>query len=93
MPGPGSGSEWGEEQGGRMVQGTFWIASEMYMKKMSNKKQRVQIGTNTLVQYGDFTENGESFSIKTHLQWAWPNVTCILSLLFVPRTAIMSVYI
>jgi hypothetical protein len=38
-PGPGSRSGWVGEQGeGGRVQGTFWIAFEMKMKKISNKK-------------------------------------------------------
>jgi hypothetical protein len=37
MPGPGSGSEWFGEQGGGRVKGTFGIAFEMQMKKLSNK--------------------------------------------------------
>jgi hypothetical protein len=38
MPGPRSGSEWVGEQGAGRVQGTFGIALEMEMKKISNKK-------------------------------------------------------
>jgi hypothetical protein len=37
-PGPRSGSEWVGEQGGGRVYGTFRIAFEMYIKKISNKK-------------------------------------------------------
>jgi hypothetical protein len=35
-PGPKSGSGWVGEWGG--VFGTFWIALEMYMRKIHNKK-------------------------------------------------------
>jgi hypothetical protein len=38
MPGPRSRSGWVGEQGGRRVQGTFGIAFEMYIKKISNNK-------------------------------------------------------
>jgi hypothetical protein len=38
MPGPRSGSGWVGEQGGERVEGTFRIAFEMYIKKISNKK-------------------------------------------------------
>jgi hypothetical protein len=38
-PGPKSGSEWVGEQGGGRVLGTFGIAFEMKMKKISNKKR------------------------------------------------------
>jgi hypothetical protein len=38
MPGPRSGSGWVGEQGGGRVQGTFGVAFEMQMKKISNKK-------------------------------------------------------
>jgi hypothetical protein len=37
MPRPESGSGWVGEQGTRRVQGTFGIAFEMYIKKISNK--------------------------------------------------------
>jgi hypothetical protein len=36
IPGPRSGSGWGGEEGGGRVQGTFGIAFEMYIKKISN---------------------------------------------------------
>ena len=39
-PGPRSGSGWVEEQGGGRVQGTFRIAFEMYIKKISKKKEK-----------------------------------------------------
>jgi hypothetical protein len=38
MPGPGSGSGWVGEQGVGSVLGTFRIAFEKQMKKISNKK-------------------------------------------------------
>jgi hypothetical protein len=38
MPGPRSGSGWVGEQGKGKVLGTFRIAFEMYIKKISNKK-------------------------------------------------------
>jgi hypothetical protein len=38
MPGPRSGSGWVGKQGRRRVQGTFGIAFEMYIKKISNNK-------------------------------------------------------
>jgi hypothetical protein len=38
MPGPRSGSGWVGEQGGGRVLGTFGIAFEMYIKKISNNK-------------------------------------------------------
>ena len=38
-PGPRSGSGWIGEQGGGRVQGTFGIAFEMQIKKISNKKK------------------------------------------------------
>jgi hypothetical protein len=37
MPGPRSGSGWVGEQGRGRVKGTFGIAFEMYIKKISNK--------------------------------------------------------
>jgi hypothetical protein len=38
MPGPRSRSGWVGEQGGERVYGTFGIAFEMYIRKISNKK-------------------------------------------------------
>jgi hypothetical protein len=38
MPGPRRGSGWVGQQGGGRVYGTFGIAFEMYIKKISNKK-------------------------------------------------------
>jgi hypothetical protein len=38
MLGPRSGSGWVGEQDGGRVYGTFGIAFEMYIKKISNKK-------------------------------------------------------
>ena len=44
MPGPRSGSGWVGEQGRGRVYGTFGIAFEMYLKKISNKiKKRFKI--------------------------------------------------
>jgi hypothetical protein len=40
MTGPGSRSGWVGKQGRVAVYGTFRIAFEMYMKKISNKKKR-----------------------------------------------------
>jgi hypothetical protein len=37
MPGPRSRSGWVREQGGGRVWGTFGIAFEIYIKKISNK--------------------------------------------------------
>jgi hypothetical protein len=39
MPEPRIGSVWIEEQGRGRVKGTFRIAFEMYIKKISNKKE------------------------------------------------------
>jgi hypothetical protein len=39
MPGPRSGSGWVGEQGRGRVEGTFGIAFEMYIKKISNNKK------------------------------------------------------
>jgi hypothetical protein len=41
-PGPRSGSGWVGEQGRGTVQGTFGIAFEMQIKKISNKKKQSQ---------------------------------------------------
>jgi hypothetical protein len=40
MPGPRSGNEWVGKQGGGRVWGTFGIAFEMCIKKISNEKKR-----------------------------------------------------
>jgi hypothetical protein len=40
MPGPRSRSGWVGEQGRGRVEGTFGIALEMYIKKISNNKKR-----------------------------------------------------
>jgi hypothetical protein len=44
MPGPRSRSGWVGEQGRGRVLGTFEIAFEMYIKKISNKKSKKKYG-------------------------------------------------
>jgi hypothetical protein len=42
MPRPRSRSGWVGKQGGGRVLGTFWIAFEMYIKKISLKKKSLK---------------------------------------------------
>jgi hypothetical protein len=67
-PGPRSGSEWVGEQGKGRVWGTFGIAFEMYIKKISKTKQN-KTKQNTSQTQNIVRENISKNTIDFILHW------------------------